>query len=418
MNKIPATINMMKNLFVLLFMYPFFFNGQSQMKNEKITQLVAAIEYNLYRNIIPFWTNHAVDHINGGFYGMVNAAGTGDATSPKAASLTARILWTFSALHRKDKDSTSLKTAQRAYKYLSSSFIDKEYGGIYYMVDSHGDVIADNKDIFAHAFAIYGLSEYYQATEDTEALEQAKAIFTILDQHAHDSIHGGYYESFKRDWSILGHNKTTSIILHEMEAFANLYRIWKSPLLENRLRELITIFLEKIINPVTRRQFCTFSANWTNLTIPNESYGLDIQGAWLPFACAGILGHQDLIERCEKASLSMAEATLVALQPDGRMIAESINGKPVNSLPWWIPAEAVVGFVNAWQLTGDQAWINRALLVWQYTDRVLVDKEYGEWFYGLDRNGNVDKNSPKVNEWKCPFHNTRMCLEVIQRLRQ
>jgi mannobiose 2-epimerase len=407
---------MLKNLFVLLCMYPFFFNGQSQMKNEAATQLVTAVEENLYRNIVPFWINHAVDPVNGGFYGMVNAVGTGNATSPRAASLTARILWTFSALHRKDKDSTSLKTAQRAYQYLESRFIDKEYGGIYYMVDSHGNIVADKKDIFAHAFAIYGLSEYYQATEDTEALEQAKAIFTILDQHAHDSIHGGYYESFKRDWSVVEHNKTTGVILHEMEAFANLYRIWKSPLLENRLRELITIFLEKIINPVTHRQFCTLTADWRNLT-DVESYGHDIQGAWLPLACAGILGHKDLIERCQKASLAMAEATLVALQPDGRMIAESVDGKPVNSLSWWMPAEAIIGFVNAWQLTGDQAWIDRALLVWQYADRVLVDKEHGEWFYGIDRNGNVYENFPKVSEWKCPYHNSRMCLEVIQRLR-
>jgi mannobiose 2-epimerase len=397
-------------------MFSFSFYGQTQMKNKKQTQLLLAVEDNLYRNIIPFWTNHAVDNVNGGFYGMVNALGVGDATSKKAASLTARILWTFSALYLKDKDTRSLEMAQRAYKYLTTYFIDKEYGGVYYMADSYGNIISDKKDIFAHSFVIYGLSEYYRATKNMEALEYAKSVFTVLDRYAYDSINGGYNESFQRDWSIIESNKTTSIILHEMEAFANLYRIWKSPLLENRLRELITIFLEKIINPVTHRQFCTFSADWTSLN-NTESYGLDIQASWLPLACAEVLGHEDLIERCKKSCLSMAEATLVALQPNGRMISESTNGKPDNSLPWWTLAEAIIGFVNAWQLTGEEVWIDRALLVWSYTDSVFVDKENGEWYYGLDRNGEVYKNFPKVNEWKCPYHNSRMCLEVIRRIR-
>jgi mannobiose 2-epimerase len=396
-------------------MYPFFFYGQTQVKNEKLTQLVTAVEDNLYHNIIPFWTNYATDTVNGGFYGVINTVGVGDTTSPKPASLTARILWTFSALHRKDKDRQSLEMAQRAYAYLTTRFLDKEYGGVYAMLDNRGNVLSDKKDIFTHSFAIYGLSEYYQATGNTEALEYAKSIFILLDQYAHDSIHGGYNESFERNWSMVGNNKTTSIILHEMEAFANLYLVWKSPLLETRLRELILLFLDKIINPATHRQFCLFSADWTNLN-HTESYAHDIQGAWLPLSCAEALGHEDLIKRCTKACLSMAEASLVALQPDGRMIAESTDGQPVHSLSWWTPAEAIIGFVNAWQLTGEEAWLDRALLVWQYIDRVFVDKENGEWFYGLDRNGERYKNFPKVNEWKCPYHQSRMCLEVIQRL--
>ncbi|MDR1644683.1 MAG: AGE family epimerase/isomerase [Tannerellaceae bacterium] len=411
-------MKVLKILFVLflLFIYPSSSSIYGQMKNEKTAQLVAAVEENLYQNIIPFWANHVVDDVNGGFYGMVNAAGEGDATSPKAASLTARILWTFSALQRKDKDPQSLEMARRAYAYFTGRFIDKEYGGVHHAVDIHGNVIPGHKDIFTHAFAIFGLCEYYRATGSEEALEEAKSIFATLEQYAHDPVHGGYYETFGRDWTVAGnHQKTSSIVLHEMEALANLYRVWKSPLPESRLRELIVLFLEKMVNPATHRLYLSFSNDWTPVD-RSESYGLNMQGAWLPLACAEALGDDDLIERCKMACLSMAEASVVALQSDGRMIAGvGADGSPDRALPWWAPAEAVIAFVNAWQLTGDDVWMDRALKVWTYTNRVLVDKKNGEWFYGLDRNGNLLKNAPKVNEWKCPYHHARMCMEVIRR---
>ena len=395
----------------------------NRAQNKKLTQLAALVEDNLYHNIIPFWTTAAVDHVNGGFYGTVDAAGAGDANAPKGLILNARILWTFSTLHFKDKDAQSLAMAKRAYEYLVAHFMDEQYGGGYFMADSHGNVINDIKYTYANTFVIYGLSEYYRATGEAKALELAKATFLALE-NAHDDTYLGYGEYYQRDWSavlpgtrneIAGNaGKTTNTVLHEIESFANLYRVWKDPLLEKRLTELIAVFLDKVVNPATGRQYCEFTADWTPLS-DMESYGHDIEGAWLLYQCAEILGNKDLIGKCKAACMSMAEATLVALQPDGRLIYEKRNGQLIHALQWWVPAEAIVGLVNAWQLSGDETWLDRALLVWQYTDRVLVDKEHGEWHYGLDREVNLIKGISKVNAWKCPYHNVRMCVEIIRR---
>jgi mannobiose 2-epimerase len=415
MNKITVFSLMVS--FVVLSCHP------NHAKNEKLSQLAALVEENLYHNIVPFWTNNAVDKVNGGFYGAVDAVGVGDTAARKGLILNARILWTFSTLHLKDKDAKSLEMAKYAYEYLTTYFIDKKYGGGYYMVDNHGNVVNDLKYTYANTFVIYGLSEYYRATGNQEALELAKATFMALE-NAHDDKYLGYGEFYQRDWSAVlpgtrneianNAEKTTNTVLHEIESFANLYRVWKDPLLEKRLSELITVFLDKVINPVTKRQFCEFAADWTPLN-NTESYGHDIEGAWLLYECAEILGNKDLIEKCKVACMDMAEATIVAIQPDGRMIYEMRDGRLINSVQWWVPAEAIVGLVNAWQLSGDEVWLDRALLVWQYTDRVLIDKENGEWYYGLDRDGKLIKGMSKVNAWKCPYHNARMCVEISRR---
>lgn len=413
----------MKNLFILsLSILLIALSCQQDQSKNKLILLSTAVEDNLYNNIIPFWTNYVVDEINGGFYGTVDAFGVGDTASTKGVILNARILWTYSALYIKDKDSKSLEMARRAYEYLVTHFIDQEYGGAFYMVDNQGHVVADNKNTYANSFVIYGLSEYYRAVGEETALEYAKTVFTVLDKYAHDETYGGYNEFFMRDWSPaptrnnIEAGKTMNTSLHVMEALANLYRVWNDPLLESRLQEMITLFLDKIINPETHLQNYAFTRDWT--TRSNiKSYGHDIESSWLLLESAEILGNEELIDRCKVTCLAMAEATVSeALGSDGRLIYETVNNnESVKFLQWWAQAEAIVGFVNAWQLSGDEVWLDRALLVWKYTDDTFVDKEHGEWYYGFDRNGVLDKSMVKVDAWKCPYHNSRMCMEVIRR---
>lgn len=407
-------------LFVLLFVSSC---KQNQLKHEKLTLLASKVEKNLYDNIIPFWMNFSVDTINGGFFGMVDVTGKGNIEAPKGLILNARILWTFSSLYLTDQNPDFLEMANRAYNYLTDHFIDREYGGAYYMVSNNGEVLSDLKYTYANAFLIYGLSEYFRATDNNEALELAKTIFEDIDKHAHDATYLGYEELYLRDWSpvpigtksdIGDADKTMNTTLHLMEAFANLYRVWKSPLLESRLQEIINITLEKIINKETHRQYYLFNRDWTSKVNVN-SYGHDIESSWLMLECAEILGNDVLIDKVKVASIAMAESTLEALHPDGRITYESIDGRDNNSLQWWLPAEAIVGYVNAWQLTGDETWLDRALLVWEYTDNRLVDKENGEWYYGLNRDGTTNKRSPKISAWTGPYHNSRMCMEVIRR---
>ena len=202
--------------------------------------------------------------------------------------------------------------------------------------------------------------------------------------------------------------------LHVMEAFANLYRVWKSPLLAERLQEMITVMLEKIINPQTHRQYYFFKRDWSS-TVDVKSYGHDIECSWLLLESAEILGDESLIQLAKKASIAMAESTLEALLPDGRIIYESVDGKPSVSLQWWAQAEAIVGYVNAWELTGDEQWLTRASSVWSFTEKNFVDHEYGEWFWGLGNDGKIAKDVPRISAWKCPYHNGRMCMEVMRR---
>ena len=411
------------SLSVFLFM-PFY--GQSVSKERfKLLQLSASVEDNLYNNIVPFWMNYSVDTMYGGFFGAVDVTGNPNPRSSKGLILNARILWTFSALYMKDKAPDFLMMAQRAYKYLADHFVDREYGGAFYTLDREGNPASTLKYTYANAFLIYGLSEYYRATGDEEALELAKSIFNALDKNAHDAQYLGYHELFQRDWSAVppgtrndigDADKSMNTTLHVMEAFGNLYCVWKSPLLESRLKELIVVTLDKIINPATKRQYYLFNRDWSS-KVNVESYGHDIESSWLMLECAEILGDKAVIERAKAASLAMAESTIEVLHPDGRLTYETVDGETTSYLQYWAQAEAVVGYINAWQLTGKEEWLDRAILVWQFTNKYLVDRDNGEWFHGLDRDGMVNLRTGKVSAWRCPYHNVRMCIEVIHRIK-
>jgi len=400
------------------------FTTASTQTPDSLKQLAAAVEDNLRTNIIPFWLDHSVDTINGGFFGVVDAKGQGDPQASKGLILNARILWTFSALYLMESDPRYKAMADRAYQYLDTYFIDKKFGGAFYTVDKDGNCLVDLKYTYANAFLIYGLSEYHRATGSSSALEQAKGVFNALEKYAHDRQYGGYMELFQRNWTAVPADikndigdaeKTMNTSLHVMEAFANLYRVWKSPQLAERLEEMITLCLQKIINPETHRQFYLFNRDWTS-TANIESYGHDIESSWLLVEAAEILGNEELIGQVKKTSVAMAEATLKALHPTGRLIYESIDGKNAGSLQWWAQAEAIVGFVNAWQLSNDPTWIDRACLAWDFAEKNLIDNDYGEWYWGW-ADGKVVKTAPKVSAWKCPYHNGRMCMEVIRRAR-
>lgn len=414
--------------YILLFIIAVQFIACTQKfsTTEKLNHLALSMEENLYDNVIPFWLNHSIDTVNGGFFGMVDAEGNGNTEAEKGLILNSRILWTFSSLYSKDGDERFLSVADRAFKYIKDYFIDREFGGGVYTVDNTGAWINETKSIYANSFLIYGLSEYVLATGNQTALDHAQNTFLKLDENAHDSLYGGYGEIYNRDWTPITDGtineigdaaKTMNTSLHILESLANLYRVWQSPIVKDRLQEMIIVTLEKIINPETNRQFYFFDRDWRSIA-DIKSYGHDIECSWLLLEAAEVLGNKDLIERVEKASIAMAESTLEALNQDGSLINESVDGNNSKSLQWWVQAEAVVGFINAWQLTNDEVWIDRALSAWEFTEDNFVDKEYGEWFWGFGDDGQLNKSAPKVSAWKCPYHNSRMSLEVLRRLSQ
>ena len=344
----------------------------------------------------------------------------------KGAILNARILWTFSSAYRLLKKPEYLETATRAKRYLIDWFYDPQYGGIYWELDYKGNPLDTKKQIYAIGFAIYGLSEYARATGDTEALEYAQRLFDAIEQHSFDSEQNGYVEALTRDWQPIGdmrlsdkdenEKKTMNTHLHILEPYTNLYRVWKDEQLERQLRNLIEVFITRILDPQTGHLNLFFEEDWTN-KYRIYSYGHDIEASWLIHEAALVLGDPEVLKRIEPIIIRIAQAADEGLNPDGSMIYEHFidRQKTDRELHWWVQAENVVGHINLYQHFGDTEALDTAARCWEFIKTKLIDREQGEWHWSLLPDGTVNRRDDKAGFWKCPYHNGRMCMEVIER---
>lgn len=385
------------------------------------------IRQELTENILPFWMNRTIDPVNGGFYGALSNDLTIHNEAPRSAILCARILWTFSAAYRHFGESAYLETAQRAYEYLTRVFIDPEHGGVYWWVDAHGKPIFDRKHHYAQAFAIYGLAEYYQATQEPQSLVLAQSLFHLLEKHAYDSVYGGYIEGSSRTWDALADmrlsdkdlnsRKSMNTMLHMLEGYTNLLRIWDDARLKQQHRKIIEVFLQHIVNHKTGHFKLFFDDQWNSL-LEHDSYGHDIEGSWLLVEAAEVQGDEALLAEVRKVAISIAEAVYRdGIEADGSIPYEGgPHGLVDDSKSWWVQAEAVVGFYNAYQLSGDERFAETAQRSWQYIEEKFVDRENGDWFKVLTRDGTPQSTSYKTGPWECPYHHGRACLEMIERL--
>jgi mannobiose 2-epimerase len=384
------------------------------------------VHHELTQNILPFWIN-IIDHKNGGFYGEVAADGTPDPKASKGGILTARILWTFSHAYAMFHDPAYLQAAEQAYRFLCDHLWDDEYGGTYWYVDYRGVMLAPKKQIYSQGFTIYGLSEYYLATHDDQALQKAIRTFDLIEEHAFDPVHAGYFESFNRDWSLAkdfrlsqkeqNDPKTMNTHLHLLEPYTNLLRAWDDPRLRMQQRGLIRTFLDHILDPKTHHFGLFFDEAWKS-SKQLVSYGHDIEGSWLLYEAAEVLGEVSLQEEVSTAAVNMAEAIFQeAVDEDGAIYYEAEPGGKIHDFrEWWAEAEAVVGFYNAYQISGDEKYLQASLRAWKYIESHLVDKVHGEWYRTITRQGNPVPGK-LVDFWKCPYHNGRMCMEIWERTR-
>lgn len=380
----------------------------------------------LENNILPFWMNKMEDNEEGGFYGQITGEDELKPEASKGAILNARILWTFSSAYRLLKKPEYLKTATRAKRYLIDRFYDPEYGGIYWELDYKGNPLDTKKQIYAIGFAIYGLSEYARATSDAEALEYAQRLFEVIEQHSFDPVQNGYLEALTRDWQPIedmrlsdkdeNEKKTMNTHLHILEPYTNLYRVWKDERLERQLRNLIEVFITRILDPQTGHLNLFFEEDWTN-KYHIVSYGHDIEASWLIHEAALVLGDPELLKRIEPIIIRIARAADEGLNPDGSMIYENFLDKQKidRELHWWVQAENVVGHINLYQHFGDTEALDTAARCWEFIKTKLIDHEQGEWHWSLLPDGTVNRRDDKAGFWKCPYHNGRMCMEVIER---
>lgn len=377
------------------------------------------------QHILAFWELHAVDEQQGGFIGEMNNHGQVQPGVPKGAVLNARILWTFAAAYQHTKHEKHLLLARRAYNYLVGHFIDVQNGGVYWEVSAAGGPLNTRKQVYALAFAIYGLSEYHLATKSKEALKYSQQLYEWIEQYSFDEEYGGYFEAFDREGKLLedlrlspkdrNDPKTMNTHLHILEAYANLYRCWPDAQLAQQLESLVRLFLAKIVDADTGHLQLFFTREW-KVTSDLVSYGHDIEASWLLLEAAEVIGKRELIEEVKAISIKMARATAEGLQPDGSLYHELDRSQQHYDThrEWWVSAEAMVGFLNAYQLTSDPAFLEQSLNSWAFAKKHLLDKTKGEWLWGV-----YDDYSPmdevKVGFWKCPYHNSRACLEVLNR---
>ena len=409
----------------------------------------------LQDNILRFWLDKMQDQEHGGFYGRIDGSGVLHPEAEKGAILNARILWSFSAAYRVLGNQEYLDAATRAKDYIIEHFIDKEYGGVYWSLDYKGEPLDTKKQFYAIGFAIYGLTEYVRATGDREALEYALDLYDCIEEHAFDREHNGYIEACTREWGKIAdmrlseldanYPKSQNTHLHIIEPYTNLLRCLKElraqescnyvPVLgsvlpvgvtvpvellarvEGSVRNLIDIFTDYILNPETHHLDLFFEMDWTRGAGRLESYGHDIECSWLMHEAALVLGDQKVLDKVEKIIVQVAKASEKGLRPDGSMIHEANldTGHVDDDLHWWVQAENVVGWYDIYQYYGDEDALKKAVRCWQYIKENLVDTINGEWFWSRHPDGTLNTVDDKAGFWKCPYHNSRMCLEIIER---
>lgn len=378
------------------------------------------------QNILNYWSTYTVDHENGGFYGKIDNENVITKKAPKGSVLNARILWTFSAAYNQIRNPEYLQLAKRSFDYFKAYFMDQEYGGVYWSVDYNGNPLNDKKQIYALAFALYGLSEYHLAVGDEKAFAQAKQLFDDIERHSFDQEKCGYTEALTRDWKIAAdlrlsdkdanEKKTMNTHLHILEAYTNLYRIWPDEKLNKQIRGLLDVFQNYIIDPQSNHLRLFMDENWISKSTI-ISYGHDIEAAWLLQEAAEVLHDERLITRFKTVAVGMAKAAAEGLDTDGGLDYELEGDEHRNQEKhWWVQAEAMVGFLNAYQDSGEQHFYNKFLSSWDFINKHIIDHEKGEWFWGVNNDHSLMEGEDKAGFWKCPYHNSRACMEVIKRL--
>ncbi|GJM79524.1 cellobiose 2-epimerase [Paenibacillus sp. HMSSN-139] len=351
------------------------------------------LQHELQGNILKFWIDNSIDTENGGFIGEIDSQLQVNGKADKSLVLNARILWTFSSAYRFYPVPEYLEIAERAYAYLLEHFVDREHGGLFWMVDYQGQPSQDKKQVYGQAFVIYALTEYYRAVQHQEALDLAIEIYHLLEKYSYDPVHKGYVEALARDWKDTGNlslsakdlneKKSMNTHLHALEAYTNLYRVWKSPELQHSLKELIEVTLDHIVDPEHARFQLFFNEKWE--TRGNHiSYGHDIEGSWLLVEAAEVLGDPGLLIRVIRTAIRMVEAVYKdGVDTDGGIWNEADGSNVTDSnKDWWPQAEAMVGFYNAYQLTSDTKFKEAAARSWNFIQTYLIDRTGGEWYWG------------------------------------
>jgi len=386
-------------------------------------ETVAEIKKHLQDNIIPFWMGLRDDEF-GGYYGyMDHDTLTVDKKAVKGCILHSRILWFFSNAYLVLKDPKLIEEAHHAYKFIRDYCFDEENGGIFWSLTYDGKPYEDLKHTYNQAFCVYALSSYYDASGKKEALDYAYGLFHVIEKCCLDEV--GYMESFTRDFRIMDNDKlsengvmadrTMNTLLHVFEAYTELYRVDRNPVVADRLRWIFDCFKDHMYNPKLHRQEVFFDNSYNSI-IDLHSYGHDIETSWLMDRGLEILDDPKYTAKITPITQDLAR-NILKVAFDGHSLANECERGVVNTTRvWWVQAETLLGFLNEYEKTGEEEFLTAAEAEWEYIKEYIIDKRPGsEWLSEVDINGVPTSKKPIVEPWKCPYHNGRMCLEVIKR---
>jgi cellobiose epimerase len=391
-------------------------------------------------NILAWWQKFAIERNGDGFYGAADLEGKPVLNANKSCVLNTRILWTFSAAAKMFDNSEYLAVANRAYKVVTEDFSDTKFGGFFMELSPDNKVANDIKHTYSQAFAIYSLCKYYALNPEREVMDLIQENFKLFEDKTKDKNNLGYIEAFTRNWKPIEENrmadnnepKSMNTHLHVLEAYSALYKVWKNDLVKQCLTELLNIFLDKIIREDGHLGIF-FDENFNEVEASKGicSFGHDIEASWLLYEAAEILGDKKIIERMKPLAIKMANAVeRVGVDKDGGLFLESTRyGSHVRTNKhWWLQAETLVGFMNAFELSGDKKHWETVKLSWDFINKYVIDHKRGEWYTKVNRLGvpylvePKDDPSPyyrndwKIDPWKCPYHNGRAMMELIRRI--
>ncbi len=400
-------------------------NQSTMISAALLDDLSAEFEHQL-ESVSKWWQEHSVDHQHGGFFGEISNNNQVRAAASKGIVLNTRILWFFSEAAMHNNCAQSKMLATRAYQYLLNYFDDENFGGVVWELDHTGKVIDGKKQTYAQSFAIYALSSYYQLTGDQLAIEKALSYFELLEQHTLDHELGGYLEAFSHDWQEISDMrlsekdanfpKTMNTHLHVLEAYTNLQKIYPTPAVKTALKRLINYFQGEIVDHASYHLRLFMCRHWGDYS-QAYSYGHDIECSWLLHKALLALNDNKMNAKVLPTVVKLAETCLdEGIGKHGQVLDEIDfkSGEVHEQSCWWIQAEALVGFVNAYVLTGEQAYFNAALNIWAFIKMHHLDSEQGEWYWLSTLDQPNHEEIYKAGFWKGPYHNGRALMEALK----
>lgn len=372
--------------------------------------------------ILPYW-KRLMDQTYGGYLGMVDFDLNVIESAEKGVILNSRILWFFSKAYLTLQDESLLPYAKHAYEFMINHCVDQEFGGVYWMMSFDGLVKEDMKHTYNQAFAIYALSAYYEATKEEKVIALAMKLFRLVEEKCTDSY--GYLEAFTKSWKLIDNeklsengllaDKTMNTLLHVLEAYTQLYQVTKNNEVKDKLIQILHIFLWKVYNPGRKRLEVFFDKKMDSIT-DLHSYGHDIEASWLLDEACKAIKDENLIKLTEDYTLELAKTIRDQALEGDAVFNECFHGNVNKTRIWWVQAEAVVGFYNAYEKTGNAIYLDTSKRIWEFIKKYIVDqRKDSEWYWDLDETNHPSSRKPITEPWKCPYHNGRMCFEIIRR---